>query len=66
MVKSGAFAVTLALTAGWALTAEAQSPLWTGFYAGLNAGYTEGGSDAVNLGATQTFLVGPRSLGTKA
>jgi outer membrane immunogenic protein len=63
MVKSGAFAITLAVTAGWALTAEAQSPLWTGVYAGLNAGYTASESDAVNLGATQTFLVGPPLLG---
>src|SRR5262245_9868819 len=36
---------------------------WTGFYVGANAGYTWGGSDAVNLVSTPTFLVGPPLLG---
>ena len=62
MIKSVAFASTLALTAGSAL---AQSPPWTGFYAGVNAGYTASESDAVNLVATQTFLVGPPLLGAQ-
>jgi outer membrane immunogenic protein len=62
MYKSVAFASTLALTAGSAL---AQSPPWTGFYAGVNTGYTASESDAVNLVSTQTFLVGPPLLGAQ-
>ena len=60
--KSVAFASTLALTAGSAL---AQSPPWTGFYAGVNTGYTASESDAVNLVSTQTFLVGRPLLGAQ-
>jgi outer membrane immunogenic protein len=38
---------------------------WTGFYVGANAGYTWGGSDAVDLVSTPTFLVGPPLLGAQ-
>ena len=61
--KSVTFAIALMLPAGSALAADPSVPLWTGFYAGINAGYTASESNAVNLGATQTFLVGPPLLG---
>jgi outer membrane immunogenic protein len=34
-------------------------PIWTGFYAGLNAGYTFGGSNDVNLLTAGIFAFGP-------
>jgi len=65
----GAVALSLALCAGSALAADLPSrkapaylppppppPLWTGFYVGLNAGYTFGGSDSVYVGTYPGIL----------
>jgi outer membrane immunogenic protein len=74
MVKFLASAIALALAAGSALAADLPTlkappiyapppPQWTGFYLGVNAGYTGGGSSDVHLVSTPTFLVGPPLLG---
>jgi outer membrane immunogenic protein len=34
-------------------------PMWTGFYAGMNAGYAFGGSNNVNLLTAGIFAFGP-------
>jgi outer membrane immunogenic protein len=60
--KPVALAIGLMLSAGSALAADPMLP-WTGFYAGINAGYTASESNTVKLAATQTFLVGPPLLG---
>jgi outer membrane immunogenic protein len=64
---SSAIALALALSAGTALAADLPSrkgpppafalppPLWTGFYAGLNAGYGWGTDSNVNVATTQTY-----------
>jgi outer membrane immunogenic protein len=62
-------ALALALSAGSALAADLPSkkappymppppppPMWTGFYVGLNAGYTFGGSDSVYVATYPGFL----------
>jgi outer membrane immunogenic protein len=68
-------AIALALAAGAALAADLPShkgppvhappppPLWAGFYAGVNAGYTWSESSAVRHVSAPAFLVGPPLLG---
>ena len=68
LTSVSAAALALVLTAGSALAADLPSrkgppmlppppppPMWTGFYVGLNAGYTFGNSNSITTGAFPTF-----------
>jgi outer membrane immunogenic protein len=72
MKKIALSVAALALTAGSALAADLPSrkgppmlppppppPLWTGFYVGLNAGYTWSGSNTVDVSSATGFINTP-------
>ncbi|MGJ0511131.1 MAG: hypothetical protein ACR65V_02305, partial [Methylocystis sp.] len=64
-IKFGMIALTVALASSSAVAADLSSlkgpvpppppPIWTGFYAGLNAGYGWGTSNAVTTGAAPLY-----------